>query len=140
MPRAVLSWQDFLDDRTRTLARVGECLDLAWPNWCERALADIDAYVSADLRHHRASADQMRADPAINDFVREAYAAMLELVADPKNRRVRKRLDDVRARFETGTEFFDQVIRELQEEVRRLRSYGATQRFELATPHAVARR
>ena len=84
MPRAVLSWQDFLDDPSRALARVGECLDLAWPNWCERVLADIDAYVSADLRHHRASTAQMRAHPAINDLVRETYAAMLELVPTQK--------------------------------------------------------
>lgn len=140
MPRAFLNWHDFLTDPRRSLGRVGGSLDLTWPRWCDRAFAEINEYVSGDLRHHRASLAQFRAHPAMSDLVCETYGAMLELVRGANNLSAQRRLDNLRARFETGAEFFDQGIRELQEEVGRLRSYGAAQRFELAAPRAVARR
>ena len=55
MARAVLDWPEFLGDRRKALRRVSEQLGLIWPHWHERALAEVDEFVSADLRRHRAS-------------------------------------------------------------------------------------
>jgi hypothetical protein len=138
LPRVVLNWEDFLADPRRSLGRIGGSLDLSWPRWCGRAFAEIDAYVSGDLRHHRASTAQLRAHPAMNDLVCETYGAMLELVRSANNRRARRRLDNLRARFEDSAGIFDNVVRELQDEVRQLRSIAAPERFELSIPRAAA--
>ena len=122
LTRAVLSWPEFLKDRRRALARVGEQLDVIWPHWGEGALAEIDEFVSADLRHQRASEDDLRAHPAISDLVRETYAAMLELVRDPGDGCVLRRLDALRARLESAETIFDHPMRELEEKVRSARN------------------
>jgi hypothetical protein len=138
MPRAFLNWHAFLADPRRSLGQVGGSLELTWPRWCDRAFTEIDEYVSGDLRHHRASVAQLRAHPAMNDLVCETYGAMLELVRDANNRRAQRRLDNLRARFENSAGIFDNVIHELQDEVRQLRSAAAAERLEFLIPRAVA--
>ena len=138
MPRAVLNWHDFLADPRRSLGRVGRSLKLTWPRWSGRAFAEIDEYVSGDLRHHRASLAQFRAHPAMNDLVCETYGAMLELVRGANNRRAQLRLDNLRAHFENSVGIFDSMVSEVQDEVRQLRSTAVAEQFELAIPRAVA--
>ena len=139
LTRAVLSWPGFLKDRRRALARVGEQLDVIWPRWCEGALAEIDEFVSADLRHQWASEDDLRTHPAVSDLVRETYAAMLELVENPDEGSVLRRLDAVRARFDCAEAIFDHPMRELEEKVRSARAQAPADRTELTLQLAAAR-
>ena len=82
MARAVLDWPQFLGNGRNTLAQASEQLGLIWPYWCEGALADIDQFVSADLRHQRASEADLGAHPCVSDLARRTYAAMIDLVQD----------------------------------------------------------
>ena len=125
MARAVLDWPEFLGDSRKALARANEHLGVAWPYWSETALADVDRFVSTDLRHQRASEADLRAHPAINDLVRQTYAAMRDLVHDPGDNRALRTLDDLRASFETASAIFDMPMREVAEEVHRIRSRAA---------------
>ena len=132
MARAVLDWPRFLDDRRGTLARAGEQLGIIWPQWCESTHANVDRFLSPNLRRHKSSVDDLRAHPAINDLVRETYAATIELVEDPEDSSILRRLDDLRERFESAAAIFGQPLRELEEEVCRARSQGAAEREEFA--------
>jgi hypothetical protein len=125
--RAILDWPQFLGDRRGALAEVGEQLGLVWPRWDERALAEVDQFVSADLRRHRASEAQLRTHPAVCALARQTYAAMIELVRDPEDRRVLKKLDDLRASFEAAAAIFDCPMRDVDQEVRRIRSQAAAE-------------
>jgi hypothetical protein len=127
MARAVLNWPQFLRDRRKALAQVSEQLGLIWPHWHERALAEVDKYVSADLRRQRASDEDLRTHPAVNDMVRQTYAAMIDLVGDPEDTRVLGELDGLRAGFETASAIFDCPMRDVEEEVRRVRSQAAAE-------------
>ena len=134
MARAVLDWPQLLGDGRKALARASEQLGLIWPYWCESALADIDQFVSADLRHQRASEADLRAHPAVSNLARRTYAAMIDLVPDSEDSRTLRRLDDLRAGFETASAIFDGPMRELNEEVRRARSQAAA---EIARAEAI---
>jgi hypothetical protein len=127
MARAILDWPEFLDDRRSSLTRISEQLGLVWPRWHERALAEVDQFVSADLRRHRASEADLRTHPAINDFARQTYAAMTDLVRDPEDRCVLRTLDDLRAGFETASALFDCPMRDVDQEVSRIRSQAAAE-------------
>jgi hypothetical protein len=127
MARAVLDWPQLLGDGRGSLARASEQLGLIWPYWCESALSDIDQFVSADLRHQRASEADLRAHPAVSDLVRRTYAAMIDLVPDSEDSCVLRRLDELRAAFETAAAIFDGPMRELKEEVRRTRLQAAAE-------------
>ena len=54
MARAVLDWPQFLGSRREALEQANEQLGVVWPYRSESALADIDQFVSTDLRHQRA--------------------------------------------------------------------------------------
>jgi hypothetical protein len=122
MARAVLDWSRFLDHKRQALERVTEQLKLTWPNGGESAFADIDEFVTPDLRHHTATEADLRAHPAISDLSRETYSAMLELVEDPRNKRVLRKLDDLRARFDSASAIFGQATQELEDDLRDTRS------------------
>jgi len=139
MARAVLDWGTFLADKRGTLARVGEQLDLDWPNQNESVYADIDDFVSADLRHHKASEVEMHAHPAINELVKETYGAVIELAEDPSNGGVLRKLDEVRARFESAVAIFDRPMGELEEGILRTRSRAAAERDQFAGDLAAER-
>ena len=66
MARAILDWPQFLSDGRKALARANEQLGVTWPYWGESALADIDLFVSADLRRQRASEVDLGTHPAVN--------------------------------------------------------------------------
>jgi O-antigen biosynthesis protein len=132
MRRAVLNWNDFLADRRGALEQLGEQLDLAWPRWSDSALAEIDEFVSADLKHQSASEEDLRVHPAVSDLVRASNAAMIELAKDPSNGRTWRKLDDARNRFGDAAAIFGQAMFEPEEEIRRLQSLAKHQQEEQA--------
>jgi hypothetical protein len=132
MARTILDWPRFLDDKRRALARAGEQLGLIWPQWCESALANVDRFLSPDLRRHKAGDDDLQAHPAISDLVRETYAATIELGEDPKNGCVLRKLDGIRERFEDAAAIFGKPLWELENEVCRERLEGAAEREQSA--------
>jgi hypothetical protein len=127
MARAVLDWPQFLRNGRKALARANEQMGVIWPYWGESALADIDQFISTDLRHQRASEADLGAHPAVTDLVRRTYAAMMDLVRDPGDGRVLRTLDDLRARFETASAIFDVPMREATLEVHRVRAQAAAE-------------
>ena len=133
MRRAVLNWNYFLGDRRGALEQLGERLDLAWPRWSDSDLADIDEFVSADLKHQSASEEDLRVHPAVSDLVRDTNAAMIELAKDPSNGRTWRKLDDARNRFEDAAAIFGPAIFETEEETRRLQSLAKHEREERAS-------
>jgi hypothetical protein len=127
MARAVLDWPQFLGDRRKALTRVSEEWGFIWPHWYEDAFTEVDEFVSADLRRQRVSEAELEAHPAVNDLVRRTYAAMIDLVRDSGDSCVLKKLDDLRAGFETASAIFDLPMRESAEDVRRVRSEAAAE-------------
>jgi hypothetical protein len=117
MARAILNWPQFLHDPLSALARVGEQLDLTWLSGSEGACKDIHAFVSADLRHEKASNDDLRVHSSVSDLAWETYASMLELVEDPGNFRLLRRLDGLRARFGSAAEISGAALHEFEGEI-----------------------
>ena len=127
MARAVLDWPQFLGDRRKALTRVSEQWGLIWPRWYEDAFSEVNEFVSSDLRHQRTSEAELAAHPAVNDLVRRTYTAMIDLVRDSRDGCVLKKLDDLRAGFETASAIFDLPMRESAREVHRVRSEAAAE-------------
>ena len=131
MPRAAVDWSNFLTDPRRTLERVGEQLDVMWPRWSEGALAEIDEFVSADMRRQRASDSDLQMHPAVNHLVREAYAAVGELVENPASETVGRTLTDIRERFDGAAAIFGYAMFELEDGSRRAQSTAVELRAQL---------
>jgi hypothetical protein len=139
MRRAVVDWNDFLSGPRRALERVGEQCDVVWPRWSEGAVAEIDGFVSADLRRQRATDSDLRVHPAVNDLVRQAHAAFHELVENPTSEKVGRTLADIRQRFDGAGGIFGQAMFELEGGHRRAQSMAVELRNEYATQLTAAR-
>jgi hypothetical protein len=137
MVRAFLDWPQFLENGRHALTQASEQLGVTWPYWCESALADIDQFVSTDLRRQRTSEAEMQMHPAVSDLVRRTYAAMIELVHDSASGGALSKLDDLRAGFEIASTLFDLPMREATDEIHRVRSQAAS---ELARGRAILER
>jgi hypothetical protein len=137
--RAVVDWTDFLGDPGRTLERVGEQLDVVWPRWSDGARAEIDEFISADMRRQRASDSDLQVHPAVNYLVREAYAAVRELVENPASDKVGRTLADIRERFDGATAIFGYPMFELQSAGAALREQLTAAREEFAREFTAAR-
>ena len=138
MRRAIVDWNDFLGDPRLTLGRVGEQLAVVWPRWSDGVLAEIDEFVSADMRRQRASDTDLQVHPAVNDLVREAYAAVRELVESPASEKVGRTLADIRERFDGASAIFGYAMAEL-EKGRRAQEEFARQASEASRRLADAR-
>ena len=139
MRRTMVDWDDFLSDPRHTLERAGEQLDVTWPRWSDVALAEVDQFVSTDLRRQRAGDSDLQAHPAVNDLVREAYAAVRELVEYPARETVRRTLNDIGERLEDAARILGYAMFELEEGRRRAQSTGAALRNEYTGQLAAAR-
>jgi hypothetical protein len=131
--RAVLDWRQLLGNGRNALAQAREHLGLIFPYWGEGALADIDQFISAELRHQRASEADLQADPAVSDLARQTYAAMMGLVREPGDSRILRTLDELRAGFETASAIFDLPMSEARDDVRRIRAQAAAEIARAAT-------
>jgi hypothetical protein len=137
--RAVVDWNDFLGAPRRTLERVGKQLDVIWPRWSDGALAEIDEFVSADMRRQRASDSDLQVHPAVNHLVREAYAVVGELVENPASEKVGRTLADIRQRFDGAAAIFGHAMFELEEGSRRAQSTAVALRNEYTAQLTAAR-
>ena len=131
-PRAFVDWSEFLIDRRGALERIGRQLELDWPRRSEEALAEIDEFVTPDQRHQSVTDADLEVHPAISSIMREAYAALADLIHDPTSKPVQTRLDDVRGRFEKAARIFDGPLFDVNLEGRRWRQRTLEEREEFA--------
>ena len=102
-PRAIVSYEHFLDDWREIMRRAGCELGVAWPKSWASAECDIDRFLERSLRHHRRSVDQVLASSAVCDWVKTAYVEVLRLETDKDCAAALHRLDVVRADFDRAS-------------------------------------
>lgn len=74
--RAFISYDALLGDWRGQVESLGARLGLDWPVPFEQAAAQIGEFLSPELRHHNAGADQVHTQDQLHTWVAEAYAAL----------------------------------------------------------------
>ncbi|MGH9162172.1 MAG: hypothetical protein ACRD2X_19575 [Vicinamibacteraceae bacterium] len=77
--RTFLSYEDLMEDWREAIERVGTALDVSWPRSVDEAAADVEAYVSSDLRHHHPTFVDLEANRDIPSWIKKTYAALQAL-------------------------------------------------------------
>ncbi len=106
MKRVFLDWSRLLEDCRASLGLVAERLNVRLARGDDPRFAEVENFLSSKLRRFSASPDEVRADPAVTDLVREVHAAMLDLVEDADCAPTLRRLDALRTRFEDSAAIF----------------------------------
>ena len=105
--RALLSYENFLDDWRGTIARVTESLGLDWPNRIEDAAGEIELHLTRSRQHFAPSLAELDADSNSEAWTRESYAALRKLERHrAENGAALKQLSRVKAEFEASSAIF----------------------------------
>lgn len=115
-PRGFCSYDDFLSNVSATLEKLSVDTGTLWPHPLPKVGSLLKQHVRTDLQHHTADLDELNASEEINDWVRTAYWALLELKQDPNHQGAMTRLDSVRAALNeaaatVGTPTFSELLR-----------------------------
>lgn len=128
MPRVILPWNSFLKDWRVETARIAQELGIHWPKQSDFTAADIDSFLTAELKHENVSADDARVHPDMHEWVSAACDALLELAREPVSNSARVRLDEVRAKFDDASHLFGRALGDLELQVENISQALATER------------
>jgi hypothetical protein len=110
LPRAWVKYDELLADWRDVIGRVGRKLDLGWLNATSEAQAEVDQFLSAELRHHATSEEELGRRPELSDWVKKTYAAintLRDMEVEPAERVM---LDHIRSSLNTASEAFSPLI------------------------------
>lgn len=108
--RVFVDYERLLSDWRGVVADMGRHLQIVWPNSPESAAAEIEKFLSRGLRHHAPSGDELEAHPEVARWVKDAYAALLQLRKNPTARAALHALDNIRAEFEAVAPVFGEAV------------------------------
>lgn len=113
--RVVIGYADMLVDWRRQVERMSAELGIKWPKWSSRVEADIDGFLTTELRHHVAG-DEITADSSgIAGWVAQARQAFLQLeTPGPASDVALRALDQVRREFDQSSAVYAAVVRECE--------------------------
>ena len=122
LPRAHVRYDDLLADGPAALDRICRDLGLSLPGRDGPAAeADIDAFLSADLRHHRSGDDGLLADAGISAWVRDSFRILAQWTRGEAHRADAGELDRIRAALDAAAPAFGRALAAGQEAGRECR-------------------
>ena len=130
LPRAVLDWSRFLVDWRLTTALIGERTGVSWPPLSDQSAADIDHFLKLSLRHFIVASDEFSFHPDVNDWVRDAYTAMIALANEGNVGLAKQELDNVKFEFEKGAKIFGRLLVDVELIARQSNGQAAAARAE----------
>ena len=108
--RVFVAYERMLSDWRGSIVDMGRHLQIVWPNSPELAAAEIEKFLSRGLQHHAPSDHELEAHPEVARWVKDAYAALLQLQKDPSAQAALLTLDNIRAEFEAVAPIFGEAM------------------------------
>ncbi len=109
--RMLVSYDGLLRDWRATAGDISAGLGLEWPRAGHHASTEIDRSLVVEQRHHEFSAEELDARDDVVDWVREAFAVLLEAY-DSKKAPDTERLDAVNAALADADLAYGEVLAE----------------------------
>lgn len=110
LPRAIVIYQELLDDWRSIVGTVTAKADVHWPRRSDRSELEIDQFLAYTLRHHTADDAQLAARADITDWVKEAYRILQQMAAERETKNQFLRLDRIRFEFDKACAAFGLVL------------------------------
>ena len=96
VPRSIVGWPDFLNDWRGATNKISQNLDLSWPRLTDESAAEIDGFLTTDLRHHKSEEAALDTHPEVHEWVVTAYRTLKELALQPGSVQALSTLDNLR--------------------------------------------
>lgn len=102
LPRCFTLYDDLLRDWRSLVGRIGAELGLTWPRGPELVGADVDAFLTSQLRHHRAAQDGLAPHDPLHRLCARSWDALKSLRADADDAAAQAELDEVACELNTA--------------------------------------
>ncbi|HXH88702.1 MAG TPA: sulfotransferase [Gaiellaceae bacterium] len=110
LPRAYVSYEDFLRDWHTNVTRIADKLGLVWTRSSDVSHAEIESFLSPRRRHHDFAQIDLAARSDVSEWVKSAYEIVL--AASHGNDLDRSALDEIRSELERGDALFGPLLAE----------------------------
>lgn len=113
--RIFTSYDRLLTDWPDTMAQIGSGLDLHWPRSIELATPAVTDFLSKKLQHFSRPREEDGSNPALSEWIQQAYVILEKWVSDGENSADYAELDSLRAALDAASPSFSQMVRRGQE-------------------------
>jgi hypothetical protein len=110
--RSIVEYERLLVDWRSVAEQVGRDLEIAWPRQSHRSVAEIEAFLSDELRHHRIPRDEVQARSDIIAWVKAVYAATETVAVDQSA--AQATFDAIRADLDAAEAAFGPLLAEAE--------------------------
>jgi hypothetical protein len=125
LPRAVVTYDALLSNWQGVVAALAAGLQLRWPRRAALADLQIERFLTTQFRHHAIAPEQLAARAEVVDWVKGAYAALVQLSVTPEHKASIVRLERIRAEFEKASSAFGVALLEGESELARREAENA---------------
>lgn len=112
--RIFVRYDDLLADWRGEATKIGKALHVKWPRWSGASQADIDEFLTTELRHHATDDAASAGGTQFATWVAEAYQALLHLASAPADAKTAmSTLDDIREEFNRSGAIYAPLVHEV---------------------------
>jgi hypothetical protein len=104
--RCLLSYEGFLTDWRREMARIAEQTGLAWPDRSEGSDLKVDEFLTDDLHRERIATSELGDHADVAPWARETYDILVDFAAAGESSEALHRLDIIRTKFDEACGMF----------------------------------
>ena len=122
MPRFHSSYDGLLESWPRLVSGTQEKLGVSWPRLSPLVAEEVDAFLTARLRHHRESPKSVSDNPLLSAWLRESYTIFLRWADEGESAADHEALDRIRAEFDGAAPAFARLISAGQQAARKAKS------------------
>lgn len=110
IPRYCTSYDALLSGWQRIATASQEALKLSWPRLSLRSGAEIDAFLSGQLRHHKREAASLLDNPLLSHWLRDTFATLNRWAESGEASDDLSILDRIRAELDAAAPAFSQLV------------------------------
>jgi glycosyltransferase involved in cell wall biosynthesis len=111
LKRAIVTYNELLDDWRGVVSKLSQVLDLGWPNQWATAEVEIDWFLEHRHRHHGLDDESVFDHPDMSRWVKDAYSALHELQGHDATKDAEDRLDSVRSELDRASHALGSLLR-----------------------------
>jgi hypothetical protein len=112
IPRVFIRYSDLLRDWRSPIHKIASQLDIKWPRWSGSVEADIEAYLSPELRHYVSPETASSPSTDAAAWVAESYRSLDSVMDGNAGAEVLQRLDNIRKEFDRTSAIYAPVVHE----------------------------
>lgn len=112
VPRAVIDYEDLFDGWRDVVETISARTQIVWPSHTALAEIEIDRFIEQRLRHFIAEPGQLTVQADISDWIKSAYAALVQMSRHAEDEASRQQLDRIRVEFDNAFLMFEPALKE----------------------------